>query len=661
MRNITIGLASLNTQVGDFVGNTGKVEAAARQMAQHGCAVGCFQEQVISGYPCEDLVQWTGFVEQQWTSLHRLAALSLELAPLAMTVGVTVAHCGHLYNCVAVICNGQVLGLVPKQKLPTYNVFYEGRTLSPGRPGQLDDCLGIPLGDLLFRFPFGTLAVEVCEDIWSPDGPMRRRAYCGAELIINASASPWRAGVVDTRREMVRTRAADNECTVVYVNQYGGQDALVFDGGGFVYQNGRPVLEAERWIEHVSTCRVDLDATAIRRRSGTTWRTDAHDFLSCHPAVHTVVSEAGLKAVSLEPAGLPAEPPFSFIPAEAQLVPSSQQQYFEDLISAMVTGLAGYVEKTGAFQRVGIALSGGKDSVLTLLIAWMYAKKRFADEPSDETRAAKVRDFICCFSMPTRFNSETTRSISKDLCEALGVSFHEASIEDAFAREVEAAQAMLGPNGQLTAVTLQNIQARIRGERMWNWSNSASALWLQTGNMSERAVGYTTIGGDLMGGYSLIGNMPKTVVIALLRYLYRQLGFIVDVSSLNTLLQTKASAELAENQSDEDDLMPFPVLDACFALFAGDKLMPAELYLRLRAMYTDEQLVRLYPAYRRGLLKEWVRRFAKLFVSSIFKWVQVPQAVHLGPLDLDRERALQLPVVQSRAWLQLEQLDTLPD
>jgi NAD+ synthase (glutamine-hydrolysing) len=251
--------------------------------------------------------------------------------------------------------------------------------------------------------------------------------------------------------------------------------------------------------------------------------------------------------------------------------------------------------------------------------------------------------------MPTQYNSNATKDIARLVCEELGVGFKELPIEDAFTREVEAAQAMLPTGKTLDRLTIQNIQARIRGMRMWNWSNSARGLWLQTGNMSEKAVGYTTIGGDLMGGYALLGNMPKTVVNGLLAYLQTRYGW----QSLKLLLQTAASAELAEDQEDERDLMPFAVLDACFELFAGEKLLPDEMYARLRARFTDDDLRALHPAYTDGMLRQWMERFLNLFMHSIYKWVQAPQAVHLYPLDLDRERALQLPVIQSQEWLKI--------
>ena len=255
-----------------------------------------------------------------------------------------------------------------------------------------------------------------------------------------------------------------------------------------------------------------------------------------------------------------------------------------------------------------------------------------------------------------RSNTELTRGIARGLAGELGVSFTEAPIHAQFEAGRALLRAMHG-EGEIPRLTVQNLQARIRGAAMWNWANANQAMWIQTGNMSEKAVGYTTIVGDLMGAYSLIGNLPKTVVIELLRYLAHTR--YAGSPALARLVETRPSAELEENQEDERDLMPFPVLDACYALFAGERMMPHEVYRVLRTMWTDEALKGMGADYEPGMLKQWVRRFVVLFRASIFKWVQAPQAVHLGSLDLDRERALQLPVVQSSEWLALEELDRL--
>lgn len=645
MRLVKIGIANTNPTVGAFESNTEELIAQAHQMSSEGCSIGCFPEQCIAGYPVEDLVQWRIFVERQWEQLKRFRdATNKDKA--VFVLGLTVEYNGALYNCAAVVHHGHILGIVPKEKLPDYSVFDEPRTLSPGIAGKAVDLHGVPFGDVIFDLPFGKLAVEICEDIWSADGPMRRRSYSGAELVVNISASPWRAGVVDTRREMIATRAADNMVTLVYVNQYGGNDSLVFDGGGYVNSCGAMVHAAPRWREGISYMVADMDRTRRLRDESTTWRHDATEYLRGNKPVYLVgyPVRATLYRVN-EPKA--SEYPVSqnnnfFIPEAERRDP--QKEYFEDLINAMVTGLGNYFEKTGAFRRIGLALSGGKDSTLTLLIAYLYAQKRFAAMP-DEDRFA---EFITCFSLPTRYNSDTTRRLSRQLCEALGVSFKEVAVEAAVWEARRVLKGMLEDTEEVSDLTFQNMQARVRGAAMWNWSNETGALWLQTGNMSERAVGYTTIGGDLMGGYSVIGNLPKTVVVRLLQYLHKN---YFPYDALGEVIASGASAELAESQSDEDELMPFEVLDACYYLFAGEKMAPKEVYNVL--------VVRWGQTYPRQQLKEWVVKFVKLFRANIFKWVQAPQTIHLGSLDLDRERALQLPVVQSLEWLALDELKDL--
>ncbi len=677
MRLIKIGMASLDTTVGAIKSNTEKMIASARTMIENKTTVGVFNEQTIPGYPHEDLTQWRSFIAEQWQALKRFANATKEMGTTdhstAFVVGLTVEWEDRPYNCLAVVCGGEIIGIVPKEKLPTYNVFYDGRIYSRGFPGLFAKVNGVPFGDLIFTFPFGVMGLEVCEDIWSPDGPMRRRAYSGAELIVNGSSSPFRAGVLATRREMIATRAGDNQATVVYVNQIGGQDSLIFDGGTFVNQNGRMLVEVPRWKEHVSFQVVDLDRTARLRRENTTWRTDCEEYLRTQKPV-AVISVEGIlddgrfapEAAKLPSAVMPYPIPENksfFIPNDVPQK-NAREEYLEDLMQAMIWGLKGYFEKTGAFDRIGVALSGGKDSWLTVYIAVRYAlEHRFAHLVGTAAKMAAVHDFIHVFSFPTHFNSEETQSITKRTAEAFNLHFVEQSIEDAFERECKEVHQALGlsAGAPLPKLVRQNIQARIRGARMWNWANGARGMWLQTSNMSEKAVGYTTIGGDMMGAYSLIANLPKTVVIELITYLGEkhadtELGVVI-----RDLLATRASAELDLNQADEDDLMPFPVLDACFNLFAGEKMSPVEMYSVLRQMWTDEELRAMAPQYTKGMLKGWVKKFGRSFIGSIFKWVQTPQAVHLGTLDLDRERALQLPVVQSQEWLELEKLDALLD
>jgi NAD+ synthase (glutamine-hydrolysing) len=642
MRLINIGLANVNTTVGAVKSNAEALTRAALSLAADNCTIAAFPEQVLGGYPSEDLTQWRGFVADQERALLAFADATAETSTV-FCVSLTAEHEAHLYGVIAVVCRGKILGLVPKENLPTYGVFHEWRVWSPWTPGRVEkhDC-GAPIGDLIFRFPFGIMGTEVCEDGWVPDGPALRRAYAGSEVIVNCSASPFRAGVIDTRREMLATRSGDNNTVLAYCNAVGGNDSLVFDGGGFVHQNGRLLKELPRWIENEAIMTVDLDRTELARSQNTTWRSSARRFQSSGQPVPEIVdfSDGPMPNGASFSYPAPATKSF-FLPSAGREAYSPRERFFEDIEEAMTLALTDYYRKTGAFRCFGIALSGGKDSALAAIIAWRTAKRLGVP--------------VHCFSMPTRFNSEATKGIARDLAAELGASFVELPIAEEFEAALLAQEAMVGQGTD--ELTLQNIQARIRGTRMWNWSNQTGGLWIQTGNMSEKAVGYTTIGGDMGGAYSLLGNLPKTVVIAMLGYL----GKKYELRSIEALLATKASAELALGQEDEKDLMPFPVLDACMYLLIGEKMSPLEIYQALRSMWTDAELKAMDPSYGRGTLKEWVTRFVKLFRRSLFKWVQAPEAVHLGSLDLDRERALQLPTVFSEEFFDLAALDEFAD
>lgn len=629
MRLARIGIANVNSTVGAFAANVDRAIPIAHDMVADGVTVGVFPEQAIGGYPVEDLIQWQGFVDHQWPQLERFARETADL-PAAFAIGVSVVRRGLRYNCAAVVAGGSIHGLVPKEKLPTYDVLYEGRTVSHGVPFELDEVHGVPFGDLIFDFDFGRVAVEVCEDLWSPEGPIGRRAYSGAELVLNLSASPFRIGVTQTRRELIATRAADFQCTVAYANLVGTNDGLIFDGGGYVNQNGRHLLDAPRFREGFAATTVDLDRTARLRSENTTWRLDHEAFAARHDPVPVVTSprDALATAESRSTLAYPVPPHGSFFLPEPRQAPSPLAAFCEEILDALALGVGDYFEKTGAFRLIGISLSGGRDSLLTLLIAHRYASRARPNAPGSLLRA---------FTMPSRYSSAETRSAAAQICEDLGVPLEVIPIEEAFQRELTAAAAMLDEGDEVTEITRQNIQARIRAQRMWNWSNSAGGLFLQTGNMSEKAVGYTTIGGDLMGALGVLANVPKTVVMTLLRYLLETMGH----AGIRMVLETTPGPELAADQSAEDELMPYEILDACFHLFAAEKMLPEEVEQVLAAMFPE------VPAER---LRADVDRFTRLFLQSIYKWVQSPISLHIGTLDLERERALQLPVVQSRAW-----------
>ena len=623
MRLAKLAVASVSPTVGAVRSNVDRLLLVAREMADADVTIGAFPEQAVGGYPPEDLVQWPGFLIGQRTELERFAKETSE-AKTVFVIGFAVSAAGQIFNAAAVVHRGRIAGIVPKEKLPTYNVFYEGRTFSRGGPGLALDADGVPLGDYRFAFDFGDVAVEVCEDAWSPDGPMRRRCYSGSEIVVNVSTSPYRMGVDSTRREMLATRAADNQALLLYANAVGGQDGLIYDGGGFIFQNGRLVFEAPRFTEGWWSTVVDLDRTRRLRLENTTWRSDCEAFRLLQPIVPVIRVDEATPAFSAFAYPAPDGGNF-FLPAAAGggQKTDPRERALDDLFEALAIGVKSYYEKTGAFKSLGIALSGGRDSMLTLLVAWR-ASQLMGGTP------------MFAFYMPSKHSGSDTKMAAEVLANELGVTLQTVPIHEAIEREIEATVEMLGGQ-QPTELTRQNIQARIRGQRMWNWANTSGALFLQTGDMSEKAVGYTTIGGDLEGALSVIANVPKTVVIALLHRLETRFGF----KGVSATLDTDPGPELADKQVAEYELMPFQILDACLHLYAGEKMSPDEVGAALKVLFPD------YPA---DTLAGWAVRFTTLFSQSIYKWVQSPLSLHVGSLDLDRERALQMPVVQRNEW-----------
>ncbi|MCU1282908.1 MAG: synthetase, partial [bacterium] len=293
------------------------------------------------------------------------------------------------------------------------------------------------------------------------------------ELDVNVSASPYRLGVVDTRREMLCTRAGDNQCVVAYAALVGANDNLVFDGGGYVAQNGRLVHSAPRFREGFSAVTVDLDRTARLRREITTWRTDQESFAAVAPKiVHVKVTEPTADRSHLR---YPAPAHQSFFLPRPSAPPQPRVEFCEDLLDALAMGVGDYFTKIGAFRTIGVALSGGRDSLLCLIVAHRWALRA----------GRNPREVLRAFFMPTRYSSKETQAAAVAAARDMDVPLEIVSIDEAFESELKAIEKMLQPGESLTTMARQNVQARLRAERMWTWSNCAAGLFLQTSNLSE--------------------------------------------------------------------------------------------------------------------------------------------------------------------------------
>jgi NAD+ synthase (glutamine-hydrolysing) len=517
---IRVALCQLNTVVGDLDGNVDRILAAYDEAEAAGCDLAVFPELAVTGYPPEDLVLKPAFVAANRAALDKVASRT---GRCVAVVGFVDAD-RDLHNAAALCTGGHVVGTYHKRLLPNYAVFDEQRYFVPGEePLRLYEIAGVKVG------------LAICEDVWSPEGPIAEQSAGGAELVVIPNGSPYFAGRQVDRERMVATRAEDAHCPIVYVNQVGGQDELIFDGASFVVdEDGELVTRAPQLAEAVHV--VDLD---IRPQ----YRTRMLDPRSPDPGpALDVVPVSSEVAVHDEPARPPVITPL--------LEPVAE------VYEALVLATRDYAHKNG-FTDVVIQLSGGVDSSLVTAIA------------VDAMGAGHVH----CVSMPSRYSSPHSRTDAAQLCDALGVELRTIAIEPAHTAFLE----MLGPSfeGQAEGLAEENLQPRIRGTVVMALSNKFPGwLVLTAGNKSELAVGYSTLYGDTAGGFAVIKDVPKLLVYALCRHVNRREGREVIPESV---LTKPPSAELRPDQRDDQSLPPYEVLDPLLEAYVEQDLSRGEL------------------------------------------------------------------------------------
>jgi NAD+ synthase (glutamine-hydrolysing) len=501
-----LALAQINSTVGDLDGNRERILARLTEAKDAGADVVLFPELAVTGYPPEDLLLRPSFIRAAEQSL---SAIAREARGIVAFVGTPHLE-RDLYNACAVCAAGEVRAIYRKRFLPNYGVFDEHRYVAPGR-----DLFLLEHGDAL-------IGPTVCEDIWQPGPPATDLALAGAQLIVNISASPFHVGKEREREQMLQTRARDNVCYVAFVNAVGGQDELVFDGHSVVLDDeGEVLARAPGFEEALLVVDVDPEEAVgrrlrdVRRRSLEGEREAAPDA----PVVHV---------------GSPREARERVEASVAPLVDDLEQMRL-----ALELGLGDYVRKNG-FSDVVLGVSGGIDSALTAAIAC----------------EALGPERVHCVSMPSRYSSEGTRSDARRLVESLGAQFLELPIEEVVAEfESVLAEPFAGREPDLTE---ENLQARARGVLLMALSNKFGWLVLATGNKSEMAVGYATIYGDMVGGYALLKDVFKTDVWRLSRHLNERAGReLIPV----TTIERPPSAELRDDQRDDQSLPPYDVLD----------------------------------------------------------------------------------------------------
>ncbi len=584
MREFRIAMAQINPTVGDLVGNVKIIERWIKEAKKAKADLIAFPELALTGYPPEDLLLKPRFVTDTARALESLLPLCQDLAvvvgyvaqgPLAGgrrgSRGSAAEGRGALYNAAAVITDRRLVTTYAKQHLPNYGVFDENRYFQAGNTSPVILLKGICLG------------VNVCEDIWLPDGPTTVQAAAGAEVIVNINASPFHMGKSRQREQMLATRARDHQVIVTYTNMVGGQDELVFDGNSVILdQTGEVIARASAFEEDLLVA--DLNGQAVgrgrlvqARRRGATGRVPAG-------AERIVVSSAQ------------AAPP-----KRTRIVPSCAPlcDPLVEVYRALVLGVRDYVGKNG-FQRVVIGLSGGVDSALTAAIA---------------VDALGANNVLGLF-MPSPFTSRESQEDVAELARRMGMTYHTLPITDLF--DTYRRSLAVSFEGRAADVTEENLQARIRGNLLMAFSNKFGHLVLTTGNKSEMSVGYATLYGDMAGGFAVIKDVPKTLVYELSDY---RNGRDREPVIPKRILERAPTAELRPNQKDEDSLPPYVVLDPILKAYVEDDCSMDEM----TAM---------------GFDRPTVERVVGLVDHSEYKRRQAPVGIKITHRGLGRDRRM---------------------
>jgi NAD+ synthase (glutamine-hydrolysing) len=563
---VRLALAQINPIVGDLEGNRALILERLGQAKANAADLVVFPELAATGYPPEDLLLRPGFIRAAEESIEQIARESR-----GTTILVGGPHFDRdLYNACYVLSGGEVKAVYRKRFLPNYGVFDEDRYFAPGRD--------------LILLEHGTTLVgpTVCEDMWQPGPPATDLALAGAELLVNISASPFYVGRDREREEMFVTRARDNSCFVAFCNTVGGQDELIFDGHSVVLDDeGNVITRAPGFEEALLLADIEPKEVIGRRLRDVRRRALLREREEI-PAVDII--HVGARGPSRNGSKVTVE-----------VVPFVDE--LEQMRLALELGLRDYVSKNG-FSEVVVGVSGGIDSAVTAALA----------------AEALGPERVHCVSMPSRYSSEATRSDARRLGENLGCSFMEipiGSIVNAF--EAALAEPFAGTEPDLAE---ENIQARARGVLLMALSNKFGWMLVATGNKSELSVGYTTLYGDMAGGFALLKDVYKTDVFRLARYLNERAEKELIPQ---TIIDRAPSAELRDNQLDEDSLPPYPKLDQVLEQYVEHDRTLEELS-------------------QDGFEREVVERAVSMVDRAEYKRRQAPPGVKLRPKAFGRDR-----------------------
>lgn len=676
-----VAAAALNQTVGDWDGNARRIRAAIDEARRRGARLLVLPEMCIPGYSLGDRLMMRG-------TLERSAAVLRDLLPhtrgIAVLVGLPVRHRDVLYNAVAVIADGKLAGLVPKENLATGDVQYENRWFSGWPRGHVEQVdLGIdgqdgaqigpvPIGSLLFEAPgLGRFGVEVCEDGWKGIRPGSIYALGGAHIVANPSASWFTLGKHRVRRDMVRQISREDHVVYVYTSLLGcDATRLVFDGSVFVAMDGEVLEEGRRFLFDVDVELVDrvVDLAGLERMrmEEGSWRQQVESMQrgELGPGPQLVVLDADLSTTEVPPSSgpywldgtteTPVDLSLQWLHARGLVrkAPTERDLPHLELELALAMGLREYQKKCG-IAGFTVALSGGRDSAMVALLVQRAIRYAYPELDAAGLRA-KVRSMLVTAYMATEHSSRATRDAARALADELGAEHLDAEIQSAVDTHVKIAGQMLGTelswSDPADDIPLQNVQARLRGSLIWMVANVRRFLLLATSNKSEAAVGYATMDGDTSGGLSPLTDVPKSLIMVWLAWAQAFHG----LSSLVSVAKVPATAELRpadRHQTDEDDLMPFHVLDQLMFQFVQRGQEPLEMFRTLWPVVKDT-----YGGDPVAFAAH-VKKFVRMFCAAQWKRERFAISFRVAAFDLDPKTGFRFPPVQAPFTAELADLD----
>lgn len=563
MKTLRIALAQINPTVGDLEGNRDKITHYLKMASEYNPDLIAFPELAVTGYPPEDLLLKPQFIRD---NIEILKEIKEEVWGPVVVVGF-VDKKDDIYNAAAIIHNKRIVDVYHKMYLPNYGVFDEFRYFRAGIRSPIYE-----IGDV-------TIGINICEDLWYPEGPAHTQPLSGAEVLININASPYNIGKATFREKMLSTRASDNAVIIAYLNTVGGQDELVFDGQSLIIsEQGEVICRGRQFEEDLIIADLNLDAVFMRRLHDPRRR---QKLMSIERVERIIITREKIKADKRP------------LPVKDVAV----TEPMEEVYNALVLGTRDYIRKNN-FKGAIIGLSGGVDSSLVAAIA--------VD--------AIGRENVRCLFMPSPYTSKESREDAHRVAENLGIELIVVPVTEIFDTYLK----NLSPHfkGLPLNTTEENIQARIRGNILMAFSNKFKWIVLTTGNKSEMSVGYATLYGDMAGGFAVIKDVPKTMVYKLCEWKNRKEGRDVIPERV---LKKEPSAELKPDQKDTDTLPPYSVLDPILKAYVEDD----------RGF---EEIIAM------GCEPECVEKVLRMIDSSEYKRRQSPPGIKITPRAFGRDR-----------------------